>query len=189
MTKKEARKYYRKKREELTEEQYGQFNHRILKTFSGFDFSRIAVVHTYLTIKEKKEPVTEPIIDWLRINYPRITICVPKTDMEGGHMDNVIYDTTVRFEISEFGIPEPVDGEHLDAGQIDLAIIPMLGFDQEGNRVGYGKGFYDRFLKYCRQDIIKTGLCFFEPIGFIEDTTQFDVPLSRCITPFNLYVF
>jgi 5-formyltetrahydrofolate cyclo-ligase len=181
MTKKEARKYYRKLREQLSDEQYRNFNQRILKTFSSFDFNKVGVLHCYISMKEKREPDTENIIRWLRGHHPNITTCIPRSAAGGGQMDNVIYDDRTILEENEFGIPEPVDGEHLDAREIDMAVIPMLGFDSQGNRVGYGKG--------CRPETLKVGLCFFDPVLLIEDTHQFDVPLNRCITPFNLYVF
>lgn len=189
MTKKEARRYYRRLREELTDEQYEIFNQRIVKAFSAIDLSKVSVIHIFLSIKTNREPDTSRIIEWLRKNHPSITICIPRADMDGGHMDNVIYDADTILELNEMGIPEPVNGEHLDAKRIDMAIIPMLGFDASGNRVGYGKGFYDRFLKYCRADVQKLGICFFDPIISIDDTTQFDVPLNCCITAADTYVF
>ncbi len=189
MTKKEVRKYYSALRNQLSEEQYEEFNRKIFERFTRVDLSQVKVIHSYLTMREKKEPLTDQILDWLKENYPHITICIPRTDMENNHMDNVIYDETSVLEKNDYGIPEPVDGEHLDAKLIDLAIVPLLGFDALGNRVGYGKGFYDRFLKYCKPGIIKIGLCFFDPIVLVDDTDQFDVPLSHCITPTDYYVF
>jgi 5-formyltetrahydrofolate cyclo-ligase len=70
-----------------------------------------------------------------------------------------------------------------------MVIVPMLAFDRQGNRVGYGKGYYDSFLKQCRPDCIKVGVCYFEPIAQIDDAGDFDVPLNFCITPQQVYVF
>jgi 5-formyltetrahydrofolate cyclo-ligase len=67
--------------------------------------------------------------------------------------------------------------------------VPLLAFDEKGFRVGYGKGFYDRFLKQCKDGGIKIGLSYFNPIDTIEDAGEFDVPLNFCITPQKVYVF
>jgi len=68
-------------------------------------------------------------------------------------------------------------------------LVPLLSFDKKGFRVGYGKGFYDRFLMQCKSDCIKIGLSYFDPIDVIDDADEFDVPLDFCITPQKVYVF
>ena len=73
--------------------------------------------------------------------------------------------------------------------EIDLVIVPLLCFDKKGNRVGYGKGYYDRFLKQCRKDCIKIGFSYFDPIDQVEDINKFDVKLDYGITPDAIYQF
>ena len=51
------------------------------------------------------------------------------------------------------------------------------------------KGFFDRYLKGCREDCIKIGFSYFEPLDSIDDANEFDVPLDFCITPQRIYVF
>jgi 5-formyltetrahydrofolate cyclo-ligase len=55
--------------------------------------------------------------------------------------------------------------------------------------VGYGKGYYDRYLKRCAQDVVKIGFSYFDAIDAIEDINEFDVPLNYCITPMRVYEF
>ena len=93
------------------------------------------------------------------------------------------------FERKEHNIHEPLTGIVADAGIIDMIFVPMLIFDKEGYRVGYGKGFYDKYLEHCRKDCIKAGFCYFEPMDKIDDPHKFDIPLDICITPYNVYVF
>ena len=79
--------------------------------------------------------------------------------------------------------------ELIDEKEIDLVLVPLLCFDKKGFRVGYGKGFYDRFLSKCRSDVLKIGLSYFKPVEKIEDVRDFDVALDYCITPKGVWHF
>jgi 5-formyltetrahydrofolate cyclo-ligase len=68
-------------------------------------------------------------------------------------------------------------------------LVPLLAYDLKGNRVGYGKGYYDRFLAECRPDALKIGFSYFEPEEQINDTEDFDIPLNYCVTPHRCYEF
>lgn len=70
---------------------------------------------------------------------------------------------------------------------IDIVFIPLLIFDKEYNRVGYGYGFYDKFLINCRVDVIKIGLSLLEPISRIIDINMDDIPLDIVVTPNKIY--
>ncbi len=70
-----------------------------------------------------------------------------------------------------------------------MIFVPLLAIDKKGFRIGYGKGFYDKWLAHCRQDCIKVGFSYFEPIDRIDGLHEFDLPLDICITPHNVYVF
>ena len=72
---------------------------------------------------------------------------------------------------------------------IDMVFVPLLSFDKNGYRVGYGKGYYDKFLANCREDLVKVGFSFFEPVVKIEDVDGYDIPLNYCLTPENFYSF
>jgi 5-formyltetrahydrofolate cyclo-ligase len=72
---------------------------------------------------------------------------------------------------------------------IDMILVPLLAFDKKGYRVGYGKGFYDKYLADCRKNCIKAGFSYFDPVDEIADKGDFDVPLDLCITPQSVYVF
>ena len=93
------------------------------------------------------------------------------------------------FTTNTFGLTEPKNGEEINANEIDIVFVPLFIFDLRGYRVGYGKGFYDKFLASCKNDVIKIGFCYFEPIEKIDDTNNFDIPLNYCITPHNIYEF
>ena len=71
----------------------------------------------------------------------------------------------------------------------DLIIVPLLAVDAQGHRVGYGKGFYDRFLSKCRPDCLKVGLNYFEPDERIVDVGEHDIKLDACVTPTEVFCF
>ena len=82
-----------------------------------------------------------------------------------------------------------IDGIKIPTSKIEVVFVPLLAFDKKGNRVGYGKGFYDRFLSECNPETIKIGLSFFEPEELIEDVFENDVKLDYCVTPDEVYQF
>jgi len=64
-----------------------------------------------------------------------------------------------------------------------------MAFDLKGYRIGYGAGFYDRFLEQCRPGILKVGLSHFPPLDQLIDTNDHDMKLDFCITPYKVYKF
>jgi len=108
---------------------------------------------------------------------------------ENGEIDSLIYQRGTPTNQNSWKIPEPAGSEIVAPEALDLVIVPLLCFDARGHRVGYGKGFYDRFLRKCRPDCIKAGLSFFPPIDSIDDVYDDDVPLNACITPTETFRF
>jgi len=87
------------------------------------------------------------------------------------------------------GIGEPTTGELIYPEELDMVFVPMLAYDKKGFRVGYGKGFYDRYLQMCRRNVIKVGFSYFEPEEAIPEVNEFDIPLNLAITPQSIYEF
>lgn len=90
---------------------------------------------------------------------------------------------------NRWNVPEPVDGLEVPLSKIDVVFVPLMAFDRKGNRVGYGKGFYDRFLSQCRAGVKKIGLSLFEAEEAIADVSNNDIALDYCITPDKIYSF
>src|SRR5690606_13586233 len=105
-----------------------------------------------------------------------------KSDLQSTAMDHYLWEKDHLLEFNKWGIEEPQGGQAILSHQLDAVIIPLLAFDQKGNRIGYGKGFYDRFLSACRPDCLKVGLSFFDPVNDIADAEPTDIPLDYCIT-------
>lgn len=186
MTKAEIRKGATILRKGLSEHQIEDYSKQLLSHFSLLDFSSVRTIHIFLPITEKKEPDTFLFIDWLSINYPDIRIIVPRADFDTAQMINYVYKGKNGLVKNLYNILEPQQGE-LHTGDVDMVLIPMLAFDLEGYRVGYGKGFYDRFLQ--NLETRKIGLCFFDPVEQISDVNEHDISLDLCITPNRVYSF
>lgn len=189
MNKTELRKLILEKREALSSEQRCALLQQVIDHLNEFDFTNIKVVHIYLPIKKKNEIDTFPIIRFLKLIAPTIKIVIPKSDFDSFDMINVLYDDNTILTENEYNIWEPVNGDVIENDKIDMVICPLLSFDKRGYRVGYGKGFYDRFLNKCREDVVKIGLSYFEPEEIIEDVNELDVSLNFAISPSRLWKF
>lgn len=154
------------------------------------DWSGARLVHVFLPIRKHNEIDTFSILNYLKAEQPDLKIVVPRTNFKDLSIQNILYDH--EFTIlgrNKFDIPEPIHGRVVDPQEIDIAFVPMLICDLKGNRVGYGKGFYDRFLSQCRVDIKKIGLSFFDPVQQISDLNEFDIQIDMCITPGRTWEF
>ncbi|MBO9676513.1 MAG: 5-formyltetrahydrofolate cyclo-ligase [Sphingobacteriaceae bacterium] len=186
MLKAEIRKQALKDRLLLTDSAYDTLNKSLLNQFKTLDFGEIKTLHLFLPIIEKKEPDTFLLIDWLNKNHPEIKIIVPKADFETALMTHHEYIGIQDLKKNAYHILEPQKG-NVHEGEIDMVIIPMLAFDLQGYRVGYGKGFYDRFLQGINAQ--KIGLSLYPAIEKIDDVNEYDIKLDFCITPIGIIKF
>ncbi len=189
MTKQELRKTYKEKRQALSVHDIEKFNDLMLIHFQKADLPYINCVHTYLASLKLAEPDTAGIVRFLQFKNPILKIAIPKVDIHSPNMVHFHWEEEVKMIKNAFGIDEPTGGNPVSENEIDMVIVPLLAFDTKGYRVGYGKGYYDKFLSLCRPDVIKFGLSFFEPVDEIEDISSFDIPLNFCATPHRLHVF
>ena len=142
--------------------------------------------HIFLSIKEKKEIDTSYVLSILQGKDKNILIS--KIIGEQDLVNYLLTDNTL-IKKNKWNVPEPVEGIEVHENKIDVVFIPLLAFDKKGNRVGYGKGYYDVLLTKCRKDVIKIGLSFFEAIDEITDVSPIDIPLDYCVTPKTIYKF
>lgn len=189
MTKKELRKIYIEKRNALSEREVLRADDLLLIRFQQLYFESLNVAHSYMAGPGKKEFDTTHILDYLRFQYPELVVAVPRIYPGSFEMEHIVVDDDTVYQPNTWGIPEPIEGTVIEPSAIDLVLVPLLCFDERGYRVGYGKGYYDRFLAQCRPDVVKLGLSYFEPVPVITDAADFDVPLNYCITPENIYEF
>jgi len=186
MLKADLRKQALAQRNALTEDQLLSLNEKLLAQFKTLDFSKINSIHIFLPIVYKKEPDTFLMIDWLQENYPKIEIIVPKADFESSILNHYTYVDKKNLINNAYHIPEPQNAKSF-TGTPDMVIVPLLAFDERGYRIGYGKGFYDRFLQHISTQ--KIGLSFFEGVTKINDVHLNDIRLDKCITPDRIIEF
>ncbi len=189
MLKVEARKEYREKRMALPGIDRAKMDDLLLIQFQSVKLPFIHTLLSYWPIEENKEPNTHLFTDYIEFRNPALKIAYPKSDFTHHVMEAVEVNADTPFALRQHNIHEPMEGVVIDAGIIDLVFVPMIICDKQGFRVGYGKGFYDKYLTQCRKDCIKAGFCYFEPVDKIDDRHKFDIPLDICITPYNVYVF
>jgi 5-formyltetrahydrofolate cyclo-ligase len=189
MTKKELRIIYKEKRKGLSVQDIEKFNDLILIRFQQLKLPFINYVHSYVASLKLGEPDTAPIVRYLQFRNPSIKIVIPRIDIHSGNINHYHFDEGMELITNSFGIDEPKGGTLITEDKIDLVLIPLLAFDTNGFRVGFGKGYYDKFLARCKPNVIKTGLSFFDPVDKIEDISGFDIPLNFCITPKEIFSF
>ncbi|WP_310555357.1 5-formyltetrahydrofolate cyclo-ligase [Flavobacterium sp.] len=187
MNKKELRIKYKAKRNELSQNQIEERSIAIANTLLQLDIWEKTYFHIFLSIEEQKEVNTEYILHILHGKDKEIVIS--KADFESREMGHYLLTDNTKIKKNKYNIPEPIDGIHVPINKIEVVFVPLLAYDLKGNRVGYGKGFYDAFLSQCHPKTIKIGLSFFEPEEEILDFFESDVRLDYCITPKEIICF
>lgn len=186
MKKSEIRKVYLEKKGSLTESEVHSLSEKIFANFlSEFDLKDNQKIHCFLSIPEKGEVETK-----LFLNYffkSKIRVFVPKI-VKGKLIALEITEETPLIENS-WGIKEPAGNEDCGVKDYDFIITPLLYCDEFGSRVGYGKGFYDRFFAEINSNAMKVGVSFFPPNEKVEDVSEFDVPLNYLVTPTEVLSF
>lgn len=192
MKKDQLRKLYKQKRLELPEEQVKLSDQQLLAGLQNLDYNQISFLHVYLSIRRWKEYDTMNFITWMRKKHPSTHIVISKSYFDTGLLRHFVLDHRTIIKENEWGIPEPINAHDLPevaAEQLDMVLVPLLACDRYGNRLGYGKGFYDRFLKKCRADVSTTGISYFDPIADRMPTDPWDVPLNRVVCPQGVVEF
>ena len=195
MNKKEIRFGYRQKRAALASDRLTIASQQICDQF--FADTRIsrclarpnAIVHTYLPMARQNEVDTWPLIHQLWRDFPQVRIWSSVTEPKTHTLHHFQLTAHTPLTETKWGIPVPSGTFRQETGQPDLVIVPLLAFDKQGNRVGYGGGYYDRFLAQTSPDCLKVGLSFFEPIEQIDEVEKTDVRLNGCLMSVNVCWF
>lgn len=187
MSKSELRKTYKSFRDELTPELIENFSLEIANEVLKLPIWEKSFYHIFLSIVEHKEINTDYILNILAGKDKNIVL--PKSNFKTGSLAHYLLTDNTIIRKNNWNIPEPVDGIEIDVEKIEIIFVPLLAFDIYGNRIGYGKGFYDRFLNECKPETVKVGLSFFEAEKKQIETNEHDVKLDYCVTLNQVYQF
>ncbi|WP_247235794.1 5-formyltetrahydrofolate cyclo-ligase [Telluribacter sp. SYSU D00476] len=142
-------------------------------------------LHIFLPYIVRNEIDTVLIGEAVKAQFPEIQLVVPRVVPGTRLMEHYLFTPDTPLLTNRWGIPEPDPhlAQPVDPELLDVVIVPLLVFDQLGYRVGYGGGYYDRFLPVCRPDALKVGVSLFDPVPQIEDRDEYDIQLDYCLTP------
>ncbi|MGB3779879.1 MAG: 5-formyltetrahydrofolate cyclo-ligase [Tunicatimonas sp.] len=187
MEKSQLRETYRNRRAALSEDDYRQGNQQLVgQLFAAYSF--VGTVHCFLSAERQREVDTGPIIRRLWA-MPAVRMLAPRCRPSGNELSHHALTPGTRLEDNRWGIPEPVGAQEHPTSIVDWVLVPLLAFDRRGHRVGYGKGFYDRFLAACRPEARKIGLSLFSPVANIDDVDSQDVAMDAVVTPNQVWRF
>lgn len=189
MLKKELRKSYINKRSAITSVDKNRWDDLVLIQFQKIPLPSISTVFSYLAMESQNEMSTDAILGYLEFKNPGLQVAYPVCDFDNWTMDAVSTNENTLFVTNSFGTTEPEGNSIVVPTAIDLVLVPLLSFDEAGYRVGYGKGFYDKYLSKTRENAIKIGLSYFNAVDAIADKNEWDIPLDFCVTPQKVYEF
>jgi len=186
MKKSEIRKIYLEKRKNLSQDEVFLLSERIFENFINF-FKPVSnqKVHIFIPIEKFKEINTQIFIDYFLSR--NIKVFVPK--IVDTKLISVEIFSDTQFETNNWGISEPVSNEDSEILDFDFVITPLLYCDFKGNRVGYGKGFYDQFFENISKNSKKIGVNYFNPDDIIDDVWENDIPLDYLVTATDVLSF
>ena len=189
MNKKVLRKVYLEKRKTLTASEHQKRSESVCTSaLSLLKEYSVKNIHLFLPILHQREVDTLPILNFL-IKNPLFQPIVSATNFKTKEMNHFLVDDFTKFNQDRFGIPTPINAKQVSVEDIDIVLCPLISFDRLGNRIGYGGGYYDRFLRGCRGDIKIIGLALTPPLDLIPFTESHDYQMHACINHDQVFKF
>ncbi len=146
----------------------------------GVTAEGVGVIASYLAHRGEIDP--GPGVELLRELGWRVVLPVCGDD---GHMEFCPWDSDTAFVENRYGISEP-DSKPVAIGEIDVVLVPAVAFDEFGNRLGHGVGFYDRFFARCAQqnhDPYRLGIAHEFQIVELPAPEPWDIPVHSVVSP------
>ncbi len=189
MVKKEIRSRFIVKRNQLATDELNEMTEKIVNNFRTIALHGAQILLSYYPLRERREFDVAICEQLLTFENKNLQVAWPKLMPDNVNMQAVAVNKNTVLTENRFNIPEPVSSDFIEPQLIDVVFVPLLAFDNKGYRVGYGKGFYDRYLPQCADDVVKIGFSYFESLDAIDDVNEYDVPLNYCISPMRVYEF
>jgi len=194
LTKAALRRAALARRQALTEAEVAERSQLLCdQLFRHFPVAQWQWLHVFLPLARKNEPDTWPIIHRIWAEQLPVRLAAPVVQPDGILLKHYALTLATPLVASRWGIPEPVASPATEVrpAQLDAVLVPLLACDAQGQRVGYGGGFYDRFLAECRPDAVFIGLNMLDdaPVSALADVLPTDVPLHACLTPGGVWNF
>jgi 5-formyltetrahydrofolate cyclo-ligase len=187
-TKKELRQSYRQRRKQLSSQEVNEWSRKIAQQLAHWLDGKADLEHFHLffPIAKFNEVNTFYIKDLLEEQGK--VLYTSQVNREGSQLDTLKLPLDAAFFLDEWGIPVPQEYLRVSPTKLQVVLVPLLAYDEKGNRLGFGKGHYDTFLGSLSQSVIKIGLSFFPPEAVLPVESH-DIPLNYCITPEQVWVF
>ena len=179
------RQLFKKERSRLSVNEVDDLSKKVFKNLISLNIWDKNFYHLYLSNINNKEVETNKIVNLLFEKDKRIF--VPK--IKDTNLIHVEIKKDTLYSTNKIGIKEPKENHKADPNLFEVVFIPLLAYDKQGNRVGYGGGYYDKFLGNIKMNPLKIGLSLFEPVDKIQDIEKHDVRLDYVITPKKAYSF
>ncbi len=155
--------------------------------FQHFPVAEWGWLHLFLPLARRNEPDTWLIIRRIWAAGLAVRLAVPVVQPDGISLKHYELTPATPLHPNRWGIPEPetTAATEVPPAAFAAVLVPLLAVDAAGHRVGYGGGFYDRFLAHCGPATQFIGLNVLDdaPVGRIADVQPTDVPLTACLTP------
>jgi 5-formyltetrahydrofolate cyclo-ligase len=182
--KKEWRAHYMQQRNALTIEEKSQRSKLIMEHyFKLFQIELPDVVHLFLSMPAKGEVDTRFILQKINEEYPKVKTLTSVISEDKGSLLTIEVRKDTPLILNSWGIPEPTQRIVFPEKEIQEVLTPLLAVDTSGYRLGYGKGFYDRFFESCSSTVRRTGLNFFPEQKEDLPHDEWDVKVHRLISP------
>ncbi|SHK14009.1 5-formyltetrahydrofolate cyclo-ligase [Paramaledivibacter caminithermalis] len=181
-TKKVLRKSMLIQRKEMKDEDVEKHSKEIISKLTDLEvFKESSNIMIYLSFRNEVD--TYKLMDYC-LNVGKKVIVPFCIEEERKIIPSEIKNPENELILNHFGYKEP-DSSHLrevKIEDIDLVIVPGVVFDKQGNRIGFGGGYYDRFLKKLKDTTMTIAICYDYQIVERVPVNEFDMPVKSIIT-------